>query len=311
MLECCLEFSYGQKKCLDISFRFMKGIYGLFGRNGSGKTTLLRILGGSLPVKKGSVKISGLNALGPDGYVRADVKKNFGILFQETSSDEKLSLKDNLFYSALLMGVDKSKINSLIKETLDRAGLSLRASEPVKKLSGGMRRRLELYRTFMHEPKILLLDEPTTGLDVKEISRFSSFLREYQQRTDALVIISSHNPEELLVCERVLFLAEGALLADSSPETLLKSLDFLRLSVKLSGENYDFDPQAFELFDIYHDKKNALLEGKIYSKNLNSLVQDSRFLSNLKGFVVDKPNLADAYENLMKAALGEGDGRYL
>lgn len=295
MLECNVSFSYGSKKRLNVDFNLSSGIIGLFGQNGSGKSTLLKILGGSLPAS-GAIKIDGHNAIGSDGFLKASVRKDLGILFQETSSDDKISAFDNLFYASLLMGFDKNEAKNQASETLKLSGLEERAYEPVKKLSGGMRRRLELYRTFLHNPKIVLLDEPTAGLDVKETSRFGEFLKAYQEKTDALVIIASHSPEELLMCTRVLFLAEGVLLADDSPEKLLGALDYLCLSLKLKGEI----APALKLTDMAHDKKNGLLTGKISAQKLDALLTDQAFFKNdlVKGFTVDMPTLADAYRTL-------------
>lgn len=298
MLSCRdLGFHYGETLRLkNINIDFDK-IIGLFGQNGSGKSTLLKILGGSLPVKNGQITYLGQSILGKNGFINEEFRKNLGILFQETSSDEKISAHDNLFYACLLLGIKKSAVSSVIEETLNLSGLTERAFEPVKKLSGGMRRRLELYRTFMHEPKVLLLDEPTSGLDVAEAKRFFEFLKAYQKKHDALVIISSHSPEELLICERVLLLHQGEIIADDSPKSLLNGLDYLRLSFKLE-QGLDFDPNGLEVFDWSHDKKAGILSGKILAANLSSFLT-GQGLKNLKGFTVDKPNLADAYQSML------------
>lgn len=304
MLECInLSFSYGQAKRLnDVSFNFGPGIFGLFGQNGSGKSTLLKVLRGSLPAQPGALAMNGRDILDGKGYVKSQVRKNFGILFQETSSDEKITVYDNLFYASLLMGLDKKKTRSKIEEVLTLSGLSHRSKDQVKKLSGGMRRRLELYRTFLHEPNVVLLDEPTCGLDVEEQQKFHKFLVDYQKKHQALIIMASHSPEELLITDRVLFLAHGKVVADGAPKDLLLSLDYLRLSLKL-GDNSRFVPENFSMFDIDHDKKNAQVQGKIYSQHLKTLLEDQALLNNFAGFSIDKPSLADVYANALKGDL--------
>jgi ABC-2 type transport system ATP-binding protein len=311
MLECKnLEFSYGPVKRLkNISFDLTPGIFGLFGQNGSGKSTLLKILGGSLPAQKGHIKIHGQNALGPDSYVQAHLRKNFGILFQENSSDEKISVRHNLFYASLLMGVNKNKINSLIDDVLILSGLKDRAHDPVKKLSGGMRRKLELYRTFIHRPKILLLDEPTAGLDVEETEKFQRFLCDYQEKNQSLVIISSHNPRDFISTKRILLISSGIILADSSLDKLLSNLNYLQLTFRL--HNDIFNHKDLAMFDVAHDKKNALLTAKITPEKLAVLLQDKNlFSNNFMGFQVDKPNLADAYQLLVQNFLGSQHDRH-
>src|SRR5690606_38856830 len=130
-----------------------------------------------LPISRGHLYFLGANAIAHNGYMRRDLREHIGVLFQTNSSDEKLSVLDNLIYSARLYGLNQARAHEQAQWALNQAALSERAHEPVKKLSVGMRRRLELFRCFLHRLKLVLLDEPTAGLDVAEIAKFFAFLK--------------------------------------------------------------------------------------------------------------------------------------
>jgi ABC-2 type transport system ATP-binding protein len=303
MLECInLDFFYGSSQRLKrVSFKANSpSLIGLFGDNGSGKTTLLKILGGALPLSIGDVRMFNQGALNKEGYIRKELRHVIGFLFQTTSSDEKLSAFSNLFYSAQLMGINTANIEELVKKTLYLANLLDRAHEPLKKLSVGMRRRLELYRTFIHDPKIVLLDEPTAGLDVFESKRFFSFLKDYQKCTNALIIMSTHHPEDLLNLERVLLMKNGGIIADQSPHALISGLHYIRCSFSLNDKSVlkDFSK---ELFDIENDETNDVIRAKFSSNKLDGFLQDPILRNNsIKLFSMEKPNIADAYKDLCR-----------
>jgi ABC-2 type transport system ATP-binding protein len=301
VLSCTdLEYSYGPRRRLKgISFSANAGaLIALFGHNGCGKSTLLKLLSGVLPVQKGSVSLEMQSALNPEGYLRHDLRARIGVLFQGTSSDEKLSAADNLKYAASLMGVPTAKINEKIEWALLQSGLKEHAYVPVKKLSGGMRRRLELYRTFLHRPQLVLLDEPTAGLDILEARRFFSFLKNYQNDTNALVIMSSHHPDELLACHEVIMMHEGEICAQGSPVVMLNKLDYLRCSFSLHRD-HDRSPLVDLDFFALTEETDGVIKGKIKGQEIDSFFKSSFFPKDaFKSFSVEKPSLADFYEDI-------------
>ena len=145
-----------------ISFAVEDGeIFGLLGPNGAGKSTLIRVLTTLLPPTAGSARVNGF-----DVATQADgVRRSIGVIPQALTSDLELSVEENLIIFAKLYGVPRAKRQQLITELLDAVELSEWRSAPVKNLSGGMRRRVEIARGLVHEPRIFFLDEPTTGLD--------------------------------------------------------------------------------------------------------------------------------------------------
>jgi len=300
VLHCTdLNYFYGSTQRLkDVSLRAQaSSLIGLFGHNGAGKTTLLKMLGGSFPVMRGRVHLFDRPALDKRGFLQAALRSKVGALFQGTSSDEKLSAHHNLVYAARLMGVRKTEIQQLVTETLTWSELSHRACEPIKKFSHGMRRRLELYRAFMHKPSLVLLDEPTAGLDVGESAKFFSFLKNYQREHQALVIMSSHRPEEMMKCDRVLMMKDGQVITDQPPDMLLKDLNYLLVSIS-SDENASVAHPYF--YDIKKGCSENLLRAKVQSCYLDEFLKSPLLTDcRVRAFSVERPTIADAYEDLL------------
>lgn len=308
MLECTgLDFYYGAAHRLkDVSFSAEPGaLIGLFGRNGAGKTTLLKMLGGTLPIRSGQFRLFGKPAVDDQGYLRTDLRRDFAVLFQGTSSDEKLSAYYNLAYGARLMGVPSAKIDEVVRRTLTFADLADRAHEPIKKYSGGMRRRLELYRSFMHSPRVVLLDEPTAGLDVLESQKFFSFLKDYQKRNQAVVIMSTHRPEEAINSDRVIMMTDGVILADRSPNDLILELNYLCCSLALE-ENFDPRGLFSSIFDVVLDNREGMMRAKLPISELDAFLKSPCLRDQkIKAFAIEKPTIADAYHDLCRR-MGEG-----
>lgn len=300
MLTCAdLNFAYqGVMRLKRVSLTVAdNSLVALFGHNGSGKSTLLKLLGGSLPVQSGGVEVFQKPAIGRDGYLRTDMRHHFGLLFQGTSSDEKLSLMDNLIFSARLFGLSRENARERALWALAQASLSDRAREPVKKLSGGMRRRLELYRCFLHWPKIVLLDEPTAGLDSAEVAKFFDFLKAYLKETRASVIMASHHADELLFADLVCMMKDGEIIAQGTPNAMLAKLDYLRCVFQCAHEDssslrelplYDWQTQADD--SISAKLRTSALDALLK----NPILRDAPF----KSFSIERPSLAHVYRDL-------------
>lgn len=304
VLECTnLDFFYGKLQRLkSLNLRIDGGsLLGLFGSNGSGKSTLLHMLGGSLPVLFGEYRLFGMTAVDKSGYLRTDLRPNIGILFQGTSSDDKLSGSENLAFTAELMGIKKSERDGIIRECLERADLCERAHEQVKKFSGGMRRRLELYRTFMHKPKIVLLDEPTAGLDVAESQKFLSFVKNYIAETRAIVLMASHRPEELVLADNVLMMFRGESIGCSSPSELIARLNYLRCTFSFSTERAVCEFSS-SFFDIEYDATRACVTAKLPVGDLETMLKSPLLRDgSIKAFTLEHPSVADAYADVVAA----------
>lgn len=206
-----LRHAYGDRKALDgVSFNvYPAEIFGLLGPNGSGKTTMFRILSTLMLPASGRAVIMGFDA----AQQPAELRKQIGVVFQAPSIDVKLTAAENLRHVGHLYGLKGRTLSDRVTETLSRVGLLDRANEAAETFSGGMQRRLELAKGLLHRPAVLLLDEPTTGLDPgarRDLWQYLAQLRDEQRVT---VLVTTHLMEEAERCDRLAILSEGHLVA--------------------------------------------------------------------------------------------------
>ncbi len=191
-------------------------LFGLLGPNGSGKTTLFRILSTLMVPVGGRAMIQGHDvALDPNG-----LRRKIGVVFQAQSIDVKLTAAENLMHQGHLYGLRGKALRQRIGEMLGRVGLADRAKEKAETFSGGMQRRLELAKGLLHHPSVLLLDEPTTGLDPGARRDLWQYLRILRDEEHVTVIVTTHLMEEAERCDRLAILNEGKLVALGTPAEL-------------------------------------------------------------------------------------------
>jgi ABC-2 type transport system ATP-binding protein len=205
-----------------VSFTVEAGeIFGLLGPNGAGKSTLIRMLTTLLLPTTGTARINGFDIVGrPDG-----VRKSIGVIPQAMTSDLELSVEENLLIFAKLYGVPRERRRRLIHELLEAVELAQWADKPVKNLSGGMRRRVEIARGLVHEPRIFFLDEPTTGLDPVSRVAVWEMLQAIKAQRDLTVLLTTHYMDEAdRLCDRVAIVDHGRLMALDAPIKLKASI---------------------------------------------------------------------------------------
>lgn len=213
-----LSFRYGDRQALSsLSFDVGRGeIVGLLGPNGAGKSTTFQLLTGMARPQAGEVQLGG-QALSPtDGRFRGAL----GVVFQRPSLDAKLTARENLELGAELFGVPRAERRRRASELLDWMELAPRADERVERFSEGMKRRLELARALVHRPRVLVMDEPTQGLDEGAFRKFWARLRELRRREGLAVLLATHRADEAEQCDRLVVLHRGACVAEGTPETL-------------------------------------------------------------------------------------------
>ena len=195
-------------------------IVGLLGPNGSGKTTSFRLLTGSLSPHGGRVLVYGRPAKLDDRSFRS----RLGVVFQSASLDRRLTGRQNLQLHAALHGVAGDEARRRIDDLLDLVRLADRADEVVDRYSGGMKRRLDLARVLIHDPEILVMDEPTTGLDEASFRAIWDRLHERCREHGRSVLMTSHRPEEAAQCDRLVVLDEGRVIAEGTPAELVSQV---------------------------------------------------------------------------------------
>ena len=217
-----LTHRFGKRMVLNgLNFEVQRGeVFGLLGPNGSGKSTVLALIAGLLNRQGGTISLMGEEL--PDAI--PSFRQQIGMVFQSPSLDLKLSARENLSLTCSLYGIPGNERRERIDQQLDFAGLRERGKERVGKLSGGMRRRLEIARALIHEPSILLLDEPTVGLDEASFRDTWHRLEIFRKSRDITIIISTHRSEEGERCSRVAILDRGRTSAVESPAMLMKTL---------------------------------------------------------------------------------------
>ncbi len=192
-------------------------IFGLLGPNGAGKTTTLSMLATLLKPTSGTARVNGYDVRKQP----ADVRRSIGIVFQDPSSDDILTGWENLYLHALMFGVAREERRRRIEHVLELVDLQDRANDIVKKYSGGMRRRLELARGLLHNPRILFLDEPTLGLDPQTREHIWVYIENLVKVENVAVIITTHYMDEAdRLCDRVAIIDHGQIVALDSPSAL-------------------------------------------------------------------------------------------
>ena len=225
-----ISHRYGDRVALSgVSFEVPQGVvYGLLGPNGSGKSTLFRILSTLMAPASGSARIAGFDIASQ----AAAVRRQIGVVFQSHSLDKKMSVLENLLAQGQLFGLGGSTLRGRADEAMTRFGLNDRRDDLTGNLSGGLRRRVEIAKALLHRPKVMLMDEPSTGLDPvarREMWQFMADLRKQQELT---VLVTTHFLEEADRCDTLLLIHEGKAVTRGTPA---------ELKAKVGGDVVSFD----------------------------------------------------------------------
>ncbi|MEV4352230.1 ATP-binding cassette domain-containing protein [Actinoplanes sp. NPDC049596] len=209
---------YGDRPAvLDLDLTVPGGeVFGFLGPNGAGKTTTIGMLCTLVRPTAGRAVVSGYDVVTHP----AEVRRRIGLVFQESSLDGDLTAAENLRFQAALFGTARRRIGATVGAMLDLVGLAERADSPVRTFSGGMRRRLEIARGLLHTPRVLFLDEPTTGLDPQTRTAIWAHLHELRRRQGVTVFLTTHHLEEAANCDSIAIVDRGELVARGTPDEL-------------------------------------------------------------------------------------------
>jgi lipooligosaccharide transport system ATP-binding protein len=215
-----LRKTYGDVVAVDgISFKVRKGeLFGLLGPNGAGKTSTIRMLYSFSPMTAGSLRVFGLDVATDWRAIRSRI----GVCHQENNLDPDLNVWDNLALFARYHGIPRADARRRIDEILKFIGMDRRADSPVSELSGGMMRRLVLARALMNEPELVILDEPTTGLDPQSRHLVWERLAELKARGITILLTTHYMDEAARLCDRLIIIDHGKILAEGVPAELVR-----------------------------------------------------------------------------------------
>ena len=230
-----LSFSYYKKLILNnVNFSINNGeILGLLGPNGAGKTTFFKLLSGFLKIQHGNIFFKNTIIGKPGKCIKSKFRAILGVVFQECSLDNKITTIENLKFSGKIYGLKGERLNNLITESIKTFGLTTQKDVKVKKLSGGMKKRLELARAMLHNPQLLLLDEPTVGLDEKWRKIFLNKLKR-TSNSGLSAIISTHRLDEAENCNRLLVIHKGKILLICTPDELKAKVSNDKLLIRIN-----------------------------------------------------------------------------
>ena len=287
-----LVHRYADRVALDnISFEVRQAeLFGLLGPNGSGKTTLFRILSTLMAPSGGEASVLGQDVKRDAAVLRRCI----GVVFQSQSIDEKLTVRENLRHQGHLHGLRGPRLKLRICDMLSRTGLADRAEERADKLSGGLQRRLELAKSLLHRPAVLLLDEPTTGLDPGARRDFWQYLQTLRDQEKVTVIATTHLMEEAEHCDRLAILNQGKLVALGTPAELKKEIggDVLLLRSQNTQALADALRSRFHVSPLVLDGQ-VRLECENGHRLLSDLVE--AFPGEIEAVSVSKPTLEDVF----------------
>lgn len=287
-----LSHWYGSRQALqDVGFDVAAGeIFGLLGPNGGGKTTLFRVLATLLPVQQGHVELSGLDVAREPSRVRTLI----GVTFQSPSLDRKLTVRENLVSQGYLYGLSGTGLHERIESLLDRLGLADRSGDRAESLSGGLARRVEIAKGLLHNPQILLLDEPSTGLDPGARLDLWRYLRLLREEAGVTVLVTTHLMEEAEHCDKLAILDSGRLVALGTPVELRAQIGGDCLTIQ-TVEPDDLSRRIAERFQVPARSVGGQIRIEVEKGHefIGQLVEV--FGSEISSVALGKPTLEDVF----------------
>lgn len=296
---------YREREALsDVSFRIEPGeIFALLGPNGGGKTTLFRILCTAMTPTSGRALICGHDVVAAGAAVR----RMIGVVFQHPGLDEKLTVRENLVCQGHLYGMQGGQLSGRIADLLERFGLADRAGDFVGSLSGGLARRVDLVRGLLHRPAVLLLDEPTTGLDPQARWEFWRYLDASRREEGVSALLATHFMAEADRCDRVGIIDQGRLVAIGPPEELKQTIAGECLTVQA-----DEPEQLAEAIAARFGVPAGVIDGRvrIESDRAHHFIPElvEAFPDTIQSISLSKPTLEQVFIHQTGRRFGNGVG---
>jgi len=273
----------------NISFDVEQGtIFAFLGPNGAGKSTTINTLCTIQEKTEGMLKINGNDVSKQKDLVRNDI----GIVFQDSTMDGKLTVEENLKLHCDFYKVPKSEMKERIDFVLDLVDIKSRKKSPVDSLSGGMKRRAEIARGLVHFPKVLFLDEPTTGLDPQTRASVWDYIHKLQKQKNITIFLTTHNMDEAEICNQVAIIDGGKIVAHDTPANLKKKYTSTTMKIKMS--NTDSLKTYLTELSIKHSVDKDLVT--IYATSSEDVLDIcNTFRESIEDIEINKGTLNDVF----------------
>lgn len=290
-----VDKTLGKVKRIDhINIKTEQGkIYGLIGPNGAGKTTLFNLITGLYKPDNGTIRVAQLDPV--KDY--KETRRQIGLLPQSTALYPELSARENLrFHAALYLPKKQKEIKKRIDEILALVDLAERADEPVKNYSGGMQRRLGIGRALLNDPQILLLDEPTLGVDVQSTHRIYEYIRNIKDNNKTIIIATNVMAEADALCDEVIIIDRGKKICEGSPAELKTKLGTgtIHLCPK-SGSHFSEDLVREKIGDFTYYNGEIVIDAPRGERDLAAVLGVLKDFIDFESISLLKPSLDDVF----------------
>ena len=298
-----LTKSYGNVHALNgVDIKINEGeFFGLLGPNGAGKTTTINILTGLVFRDKGSTEVFGKDTVNDYRFTRSKI----GIAAQEFSVDWFFPIEKLLFFQAGYYGIRKKDAKPTIDKLLARLGLEKKKDARLRQLSGGMKRRFQLAKALVHDPDIIILDEPTAGVDVELRRDLWQYLRDLHYKGKTILLTTHYIEEAELLCENVAIIDEGKILKEGPPKILTQELGTAGISINIGNTNQKLDPY-FSKYTYTIEKNRLHFSVKDPDKALPKIIKKlSEADIHINSIDSNRSSLEDVFLNLTGKGINE------
>jgi ABC-2 type transport system ATP-binding protein len=286
---------FGDIKAVDgVTFSVEKGeIFGFLGPNGAGKTTTINVLCTLMKPTSGEASINGYD-VSKDPY---NVRRSIGLIFQDPSLDDRLTATENLDFHGMIYNIPKPTREERKKELLEMVDLWDRRKDQVKTFSGGMKRRLEIARGLLHQPRILFLDEPTLGLDPQTRSHIWNYIHSLRDEQEITIFMTTHYMDEAENCDRIAIIDNGKIVAMDIPDNLKKMVggDIITLKT-LDDEKAEKEIGERYKLQVRRDQKGIHLEIENSEEFIPQFI--ASFSTKINSINLRRPTLDDVFLKL-------------
>ncbi len=283
----------------NVSLDVPKGIcFGLLGPNGAGKTTMIQMIQASSPVTRGELEVLGMNTVSNS----RDIRKKIGVIPQEDNLDPDFSVEYNLLVYARYFGIGFNEAKEKAAELLEKVELTDKAEQEINNLSGGMKRRLIVARGMINEPELLILDEPTTGLDPQARHSVWDQIRIFKNEGKTVLLTTHYMDEAEILCDQLAIMDSGKILIQGNPRELIRetigdyAAELVALSFGKDEKTLDLIEKKCKLIDVNFSRVTDRII--LYGKEIENIISEFKNEGNLTDIIRRRATLEDVFLNL-------------